>query len=55
MSSDNTIEVSKEEALHLDNLKQFLYEHNLIQDIKNNINIKTIFWWIFKSHVFIIH
>jgi aminoglycoside phosphotransferase (APT) family kinase protein len=40
MSSDNTIEVSKEEALQLDNLKLFLYEHHLIQDIKSNINVK---------------
>ncbi len=40
MSNDNTIEVSKEEALHLDNLKQFLYEHNLINDTKSDINAR---------------
>jgi aminoglycoside phosphotransferase (APT) family kinase protein len=40
MSNDNTIEVSKEEALHLDSLKQFLYEHNLINDTKSDINVR---------------
>ncbi len=40
MSSDNTIEVSKEEELQLDNLKQFLYEHNLIKDVKSNIKTR---------------
>ena len=40
MSSDNTIEVSKEEALQLDNLKQFLQEHHLIKDVKSDIEIR---------------
>jgi len=40
MSSDNTIEVSKEEALQLDNLKQFLYEHHLIKDVKSGIETR---------------
>lgn len=40
MSTDNTIEVSKEEALHLDNLKQFLYEHDLINDVKSDIETR---------------
>ena len=40
MSSDNTRKVSKEEALHLDNLKRFLYEHHLINDIKSGIETR---------------
>jgi len=40
MSSDNTREVSKEEVLHLDNLKQFLYKHNLINNIKSDIETR---------------
>ncbi len=40
MSSDNTIEVSEEEALQLDNLKQFLYKHDLINDIKSDIETR---------------
>lgn len=40
MSSDNTIEVSKEEALQLDKLKQFLFEHHLIKDLKSAIEVR---------------
>jgi len=40
MSSDNTIEVSKEEALQLDNLKLFLLEHGLINDVKSDIETR---------------
>jgi len=40
MSNDNTIEVSKEEALQLDNLKLFLNKHGLINDIKSNIETR---------------
>jgi aminoglycoside phosphotransferase (APT) family kinase protein len=40
MSNDNTRKVSKEEALHLDNLKRFLYEHHLINDIKSGIETR---------------
>ncbi|MCF6224542.1 MAG: phosphotransferase family protein [Flavobacteriaceae bacterium] len=39
MAHDNTIAVSKEEALDLNNLKQFLYKNNLINETKNNIQI----------------
>jgi len=40
MSSDNTIKISKEEALQLDHLKQFLYENELINDVKSNIETR---------------
>ena len=40
MSSDNTREVSKEEVLHLDNLKHFLHKHNLINNIKSGIETR---------------
>jgi aminoglycoside phosphotransferase (APT) family kinase protein len=40
MSSDNTIKINKEDALPLDNLKQFLYEQELINDVKSNIEIR---------------
>jgi len=40
MSSNNTVEVSKEEALQLDHLKRFLYEHQLIQDVKSDIETR---------------
>ncbi len=40
MPSDNTVEVRKEEALHLDNLKRFLYEHHLIKDVKSGIETR---------------
>ncbi len=37
MSNDNTVEVPKEEALELDNLKRFLFEQELIKDVKSEI------------------
>jgi len=40
MSSDNTIDVRKEEALHLDNLKLFLHGNNLINDLKSDIETR---------------
>ena len=40
MSKGNTIEVRKEEALNHDNLKQFLFENELINDIKNELQIR---------------
>ncbi|MCF6294216.1 MAG: phosphotransferase family protein [Flavobacteriaceae bacterium] len=40
MSSNNTIEVSKEEALQLDNLKRFLYGNHLIKDAKSDIEAR---------------
>lgn len=38
--SDNTFEVSKEEALPLDTLRPFLLEHKLINDINSNISTR---------------
>lgn len=40
MPSDNTIHVSKEEALQLDNLKLFLFKHDLIKDVKSDIKTR---------------
>jgi len=40
MSYDNTIEVSKEEALDLNKLKQFLLKNNLIDTSKNELRIR---------------
>jgi len=40
VSNDNTIKVSKEEAIQLDNLKRFLHEHDLINDVKSNIETR---------------
>ncbi|MBE9488743.1 MAG: phosphotransferase family protein [Bacteroidetes bacterium] len=40
MSSDNTIEVRKEEALQLDNLKLFLQKHDLIKNAKSDIETR---------------
>ena len=40
MSNDNTVEVRKEEALNQPNLKQFLFENELINDTKNNLQIR---------------
>ncbi len=40
MSNDNTVEVSKEEELNVDNLKQFLVENELINDVKNELQIR---------------
>ena len=40
MSSDNTIEVRKEEALQLDHLKLFLQEHDLIKNVKSDIETR---------------
>jgi len=40
MSRDNTRKVNKEEALQLDNLKQFLLENSLIKDVKSNIETR---------------
>lgn len=37
MSNDNTVEVRKEEALELENLKRFLFEQELIKDVKSEI------------------
>ena len=37
---DNTLEVRKEEALNMDNLKQFLYKNNLIDNLKNELQIR---------------
>jgi len=40
MSSNNTVEVSSEEALQLDNLKIFLFEHDLINDVESDIETR---------------
>ena len=40
MSNGNTVEVRKEEALNHDNLKQFLYENELMNDLKSELQIR---------------
>lgn len=40
MSGNNTVEVKKEEALPLDKLMQYLYENELIVDLKSKIETK---------------
>ncbi len=40
MSSNNLIEVNKEEALPLDRLMQYLYENELVSDLKSNLEAK---------------
>jgi len=40
MSSNNIVEVNKEEALPLDRLMQYLYENELVADLKSNIETK---------------
>lgn len=40
MSSNNTIEVNKEEALQLDNLKRFLHQNHLTIDVKSEIETR---------------
>ncbi len=40
MSKSNTVKVNKEEALPLDKLMQYLYENELIKDVKSNIETK---------------
>jgi aminoglycoside phosphotransferase (APT) family kinase protein len=40
MSGKNTVEINKEEALPLDNLMQYLYEKELITDLKSSIETK---------------
>ena len=54
MSSNSTREVNKEETLHLDNLKLFLYEHQLIEDKKSNIETRR-FSGGFSNLTYLLH